>query len=65
MTLERSNWFYEGVLMAGGVLSIDRAYFDISGGRELAVQGCAQICGRIGGGGLHHLAADAVREIGR
>jgi plasmid replication initiation protein len=34
MTLELSNWFYEGVLMAGGVLSIDRAYFDITGGRE-------------------------------
>ncbi len=34
MTLELSNWFYEGVLMQGGVLSIDRAYFDISGGRE-------------------------------
>lgn len=34
MTIELSNWFYEGVLMAGGVLSIDRAYFDITGGRE-------------------------------
>jgi len=34
MTLEISNWFWEGVLMKGGVLSIDRAYFDISGGRE-------------------------------
>ena len=34
MTLELSNWFYEGVLMKGGVLAIDRAYFDISGGRE-------------------------------
>ncbi|MBO1326192.1 replication initiator protein A [Acetobacter sp. TBRC 12305] len=34
MTIEISNWFYEGVLMAGGVLSIDRAYFDIRGGRE-------------------------------
>jgi len=34
MTLELSEWFYEGVLMAGGVLAIDRAYFDISGGRE-------------------------------
>ena len=33
MTLELSNWFWEGVLMKGGVLSIDRAYFDISGGR--------------------------------
>lgn len=34
MTLELSNWFYEGVLMKGGVLAIDRAYFNISGGRE-------------------------------
>ncbi len=34
MTIELSNWFYEGVLMTGGVLSINRAYFDITGGRE-------------------------------
>ncbi|GGB40600.1 hypothetical protein GCM10011380_32580 [Sphingomonas metalli] len=34
MTIELSNWFYDGVMMTGGVLSIDRAYFDISGGRE-------------------------------
>lgn len=34
MTLELSNWFYEGVMMQGGVLAIDRAYFNISGGRE-------------------------------
>jgi plasmid replication initiation protein len=34
MTLELSNWFYEGVLMKGGVLAIDRAYFAITGGRE-------------------------------
>ncbi|QDH18087.1 replication initiator protein A [Swingsia samuiensis] len=34
MTIELSNWLYEGVLMTGGVLSVDRAYFDISGGRE-------------------------------
>ena len=34
MTIELSNWFYEGVLMTGGVLSIDRAYFEITGGRE-------------------------------
>jgi plasmid replication initiation protein len=34
MTLELSNWFWEGVLMKGGILSIDRAYFDITGGRE-------------------------------
>lgn len=34
MTLELSNWFWEGVMMKGGVLSIDRAYFDITSGRE-------------------------------
>lgn len=34
MTLELSNWFYEGVMMKGGVLAIERAYFNISGGRE-------------------------------
>ena len=34
MTLELSNWFYDGVMMKGGVLSIDRAYFQITGGRE-------------------------------
>ena len=34
MTIELSNWFWEGVMMKGGVLSIDRAYFAITGGRE-------------------------------
>lgn len=34
MTIEISNWFYEGVLMSGGVLAIDRSYFNITGGRE-------------------------------
>lgn len=34
MTLELSNWFWEGVMMKGGILSIDRAYFNITGGRE-------------------------------
>jgi plasmid replication initiation protein len=34
MSLALSNWFYDGVMMNGGVLSIDRAYFDITGGRE-------------------------------
>lgn len=34
MTIELSTWFWEGVMMKGGVLSIDRAYFDITGGRE-------------------------------
>ncbi|WAC47240.1 replication initiator protein A [Asticcacaulis sp. SL142] len=34
LSLSLSSWFYDGVLMAGGVLSIDQAYFDITGGRE-------------------------------
>jgi|TARA_R100000501_G_scaffold16671_1_gene30396 plasmid replication initiation protein len=34
MTLELSSWFYEGVLMTGGVLAIDRDYFRLTGGRE-------------------------------
>ena len=34
MSISLSGWFYEGVLMAGGVLSIDPSYFDITGGRE-------------------------------
>jgi plasmid replication initiation protein len=34
MTIELSNWFWEGVMMQGGVLSIDRAYFNLTGGRE-------------------------------
>jgi plasmid replication initiation protein len=34
MTIEVSNWFWEGVMMQGGVLSIDPAYFDLTGGRE-------------------------------
>lgn len=34
MTIELSNWFWEGVMMKGGVLAIDRSYFSITGGRE-------------------------------
>ncbi len=34
MTLELSNWFRERVMTKGEMLSIDRAYFDITGGRE-------------------------------
>jgi len=34
MQLALSSWFYDGVLMNGGVLAIDRAYFNITGGRE-------------------------------
>lgn len=34
MVIDLSNWFYEGVLMTGGVLAIDRGYFELNGGRE-------------------------------
>lgn len=34
MTLTVSEWFHEGVLMDGGVLAVDPAYFDITAGRE-------------------------------
>ena len=34
MTITLSEWFYEGVVMDGGVLSIDFDYFSITGGRE-------------------------------
>jgi plasmid replication initiation protein len=34
MSITLSDWFYEGVVMEGGVLSIDPDYFRISGGRE-------------------------------
>jgi plasmid replication initiation protein len=34
ISIALSSWFYDGVMMSGGVLSIDRAYFDITGGRE-------------------------------
>ncbi len=34
MTLTLSEWFYEGILMDGGLLSIDPIYFSITGGRE-------------------------------
>lgn len=29
-----SKWFYDGVVMSGGLLAIDNGYFDIDGGRE-------------------------------
>lgn len=34
IVIDLSSWFYDGVLMSGGVLSIDRAYFSLGGGRE-------------------------------
>ena len=33
MSVTLAKWFHDGLLMDGGVLAIDRAYFDISGGR--------------------------------
>ena len=34
MEITVSDWFYEGVLMEGGVLAIDPLYFSITGGRQ-------------------------------
>ncbi|MEO0410460.1 MAG: replication initiator protein A [Pseudomonadota bacterium] len=34
MSLSLSGWFYDGLLMNGGVLAIDPAYFKLTGGRE-------------------------------
>lgn len=34
MSLSLSGWFYEGLLMSGGVLAIDPEYFKLTGGRE-------------------------------
>ena len=34
MRITLARWFYEGVLMEGGVLAIDPAYFALTGGRE-------------------------------
>ncbi|ACS44112.1 replication initiator protein A [Methylorubrum extorquens] len=34
MSITLSDWFYEGVVMDGGVLAIDPAYFSLTGGRE-------------------------------
>ncbi len=34
MTLTLSEWFHEGILMDGGLLSVDPEYFAITGGRE-------------------------------
>jgi plasmid replication initiation protein len=34
MSLTLSDWFFEGILMDGGLLAIDPAYFSITGGRE-------------------------------
>lgn len=34
MRITLAKWFYDGVLMDGGVLAIDPAYFALTGGRE-------------------------------
>lgn len=34
MSLSLSSWFYDGLLMNGGVLAIDPEYFKLTGGRE-------------------------------
>lgn len=34
MTITLSEWFFEGIVREGGLLSIDQSYFNITGGRE-------------------------------
>src|SRR3546814_13837078 len=34
MRITLAKWFYDGVLMEGGVLASDPAYFSLTGGRE-------------------------------
>ncbi|MBT0671594.1 replication initiator protein A [Novosphingobium profundi] len=34
MRITLAKWFYDGVMMEGGVLAIDPAYFEMTGGRE-------------------------------
>ena len=34
MSLTLSEWFHEGIMMDGGLLSVDPVYFSITGGRE-------------------------------
>src|SRR3546814_8778662 len=34
MRITLAKWFYDGVLMEGGVLAIDPAYFSLTGGRD-------------------------------
>ena len=61
MSLTVSEWFYEGILMDGGLLAIDPAYFTITGGRERWLYRVARKhAGGSGPGRFRHLAADAV-----
>jgi len=34
MSITLADWFYEGIIMEGGLLAIDPTYFTITGGRE-------------------------------
>ena len=61
MSLTLSDWFYEGVVMEGGVLAIDPAYFSITSGRERWLYRVARKhAGGAGQGGVRYLAAHAL-----
>jgi len=47
MEITVSDWFYEGVLMEGAVLTINPAYFTLMGGRERWLY---RVCRKHGGG---------------
>ena len=64
MSLTLSDWFYEGVLIDGGILAIDPSYFSITGGRERWLYRVARKhAGGAGVGGLRHSPTNSVREI--
>ena len=66
MSLTLSDWFYEGILMDGGLLSIDPAYFTITGGRERWLYRVARKhAGGAGEGGFAISLPTMFREIGR
>ena len=64
MSITLSDWFYEGVVMDGGVLSIDPLYFTISGGRERWLYRVARKhAGGAGEEGFAIGSAHSVREV--
>jgi plasmid replication initiation protein len=68
MTLTLSDWFYEGILMDGGLLAINPAYFAITGGRERWLYRVARKhAGGAGEGGfaIHYSQSADLRPDGR
>ena len=58
MSLTLSDWFYEGILMDGGLLAIEPAYFSITGGRERWLYRVARKHAGGGGEGREKLSSE-------